>query len=135
MGFIRDFVDLWKETRQKRQSARAAEIRRRKGDHNIEKDAATAAGEPWVGIIHMEVDPDNLSDGVIELDWNDRFLTRLVKSGYGFKGATDKDIIDNWFQTVCSNVANGTYEQEMADPDKRRIIQKRQLDDGRTEIG
>lgn len=99
------------------------------------KDEATAAGEPWVEVLGVEVDPNDLGQGAFELDWNDIFVARLIKSGY--QGKTDQDIVDNWFKEVCRNVVLETWEQEMADPDKRALYQKsnrRDLGNGRTEV-
>ena len=78
----------------------------------------------------MEIDPENPGAGAFELDWNDIFVARLIKSGY--QGKTDQDIVDNWFQDVCRNVVMETYQQEQADPDKRN--NRRDLGNGRTEI-
>jgi len=97
----------------------------------LEKQKATAANEPWVGILRMDIDPENISDGAFELDWNETFIARLVKAGY--QGKTDQDLVDQWFQTVCENVVSGNYEQMVADPEVRRVIQKVQLDKERTE--
>jgi hypothetical protein len=100
------------------------------------KEIATANKEPWVGIISFEVDPDNISDGAVELDWNDYFIARLIKAGY--PGKTDQELVDLWFTNVCKNIVSGNYEQAMADPEIRRVIskiQKTRLDNGRSEIG
>jgi hypothetical protein len=81
------------------------------------KEEATAKGEPWVTVLGMDVNVDNISEGNFELDWNDTFVAKLVRAGY--KGKTDIDIVDQWFQDVCRNIALESFEQEMADPDKR----------------
>jgi hypothetical protein len=96
------------------------------------KDLATEAGEPWVEILGMDIDPNDPGQGAFELDWNDKFVANLVRAGY--QGKTDQDIIDNWFKTVCRNVVLETYEQEQADPEVRRNTNRRDLGDGRTEI-
>lgn len=97
------------------------------------KAQATAAGQPWVNVLGIEVDPENPGSGAFELDWNDIFVARLIKSGY--QGKTDADIVDNWFQDVCRHVVMETYEQEQADPDKRsQKINRRDLGNGRTEV-
>ena len=59
------------------------------------KDIATEKGEPYVAILSMDVDPNNLSAGSFELDWNDKFVANLVRAGY--QGKTDQDIVDNLF--------------------------------------
>ena len=95
------------------------------------KELATEAGEPWVEVISMDIDPKDPGQGSFELDWNDKFVANLVRAGY--QGKTDQDIVDNWFRAVCRNVVMETYEQEQADP-TNRTSNRRDLGDGRTEI-
>jgi hypothetical protein len=95
------------------------------------KELATEAGEPWVEVISMDIDPKDPGQGSFELDWNDKFVANLVRAGY--QGKTDQDIVDNWFRAVCRNVVMETYEQEQADP-ANRTSNRRDLGDGRTEI-
>ena len=103
-----------------------------------EKEKATAAGDPYVAIIKVEVDPDNINSGAFELDWNDKFLVNLIKAGYKVKeDDTDTIIVDRWFRTVCRNIALEVYEQQQADPINRvdmRTIRTRKLDNGKTEV-
>jgi len=103
------------------------------------KEEATAKGEPYVAILKVDVDPNNIGNGSFELDWNDKFLVNLVKQGYKIKpDDTDNEIVDRWFQTVCRNIALEVYEQEIADPEKRRddirVVRQRDLGNGRTEV-
>lgn len=97
-----------------------------------EKDKATAAGEPYIQVLGIEVDTANLGDGAFELDWNDIFVARLLKAGY--QGKTDQDIVDSWFKTICKNVLFETFEQEQADPEKRARSNRRDLGNGKAEI-
>lgn len=98
------------------------------------KDIATSKGEPWVEVLSLDIDEADPSAGSFELDWNDIFVARLIKSGY--QGKTDQDIVDNWFKSVCRNVMLETYEQEQADPEIRAATasKRRDLGNGRTEI-
>lgn len=104
------------------------------------KDLATQAGEPYISINQVHIDPNDINNGSFELDWNDKFIVNLVKQGYKIKKEdTDQEIVDRWFQTVCRNIALEMYEQEVADPDKRgsgdlRVIKQRDLGGGRTEV-
>ena len=95
------------------------------------KELADEKNEPWVSIINVELDPQNIGSGAFELDWNDKFIANLIRAGY--KGKTDQQIVDQWFQDVCRNVILENFEQEMADPDTRQS-RSRKLDDGRTEF-
>lgn len=101
------------------------------------KEKATQAGEPYVNILSMEIDPDNINAGAFELDWNDKFILNLIRAGYKMRDDdTDSMIIDRWFQTVCRNIALEVYEQAQADPTNRdlREIKTRDLGNGRTEV-
>lgn len=99
------------------------------------KDTATEKGEPWVTILSMDINPENLHEGAFELDWNSVFVTRLVKAGYMMKETdTDADIVDRWFQNVCRHVVMETFEQEEAMNTQARYTRSRDLGDGRREV-
>ena len=101
-----------------------------------EKQIATEKGEPYVAVLSMDVDPNNLHQGAFELDWNEIFVARLVKAGYMMKPTdTDGEIVDRWFQNVCRHVVMETWEQEQAIKNSGMYVQKRDLGDGRSEIG
>lgn len=103
---------------------------------NPEKDAATAAGEPYVGIIGVELQPDNIGNGAFELDWNDKFITNLVRAGYQSKPGEDESIIvDRWFREVCRNVVMENYEQWDANFATVRRVEREDLGDGKTSVG
>jgi len=95
-----------------------------------EKDIATDKKEPWVNVLQVELDPENPGNGSFELDWNDYFVAKLVKSGY--QGKTDEDIVDNWFQDICRHVVLETYQQYDANNTGDRVS-KKDLGGGRTE--
>ena len=97
-----------------------------------DKDAATKAGEPWVKVLSVSVDADNVGQGSFDLDWNEIFVARLVKAGY--KGKNDIEIVDQWFRQLCLGIVQETFEQEMADPDKRAQFNRKDLGNGRTEV-
>lgn len=102
------------------------------------KEQATAKGEPYINILKVDVDPNDINNGSFELDWNDKFVINLIKAGYKIKpDDTDADIVDRWFTQVCRNVVLEMYEQQQADPDNRgqmRVIQTKDIGDGRTEV-
>ena len=101
------------------------------------KEEATMKGEPYVNIVKMSVDPNDIHNGEFELDFNDKFVLNLIKAGYKMKeDDTDVVIVDRWFQTVCRNVALEMYEQTQADPSNRdvRNVVSRNLGNGRTEV-
>ena len=96
-----------------------------------EKEIADKKGEPYVAILGMEVDPQNLHQGSFELDWNEKFVANLIRAGY--RGETDADIVDQWFQTVCRHVVMETYDQYDA-MDHETYVHTRNLGNGRKEI-
>jgi len=99
-----------------------------------EKELATQRGEPWVSVLRMDIDPDNLHQGSFELDWNDKFVANLIRSGYQMKPEdTDNDIVDRWFQNVCRHVVMETWEQEQA-ANPNRVVKTRNVGGGRTEV-
>ena len=101
-----------------------------------EKDLYTERGEPWVQVLRIDVDPNNLHQGSFELDWNEIFVARLVKAGYMMgPNDTDAEIVDRWFTNVCRNVVLETYEQyEAMNPERDRLIKSRNIGDGRSEV-
>ena len=109
-----------------------------------EKEQATAAGEPYIAIVKVDIDPNNINSGAFELDWNSKFAANLARAGYMQKpGETEDVIVDRWFQTVCRNIALEIYEQNVADPNIReadalreelRNIRSRDLGNGRSEV-
>lgn len=101
-----------------------------------EKEIATEKGEPWVQILSMEVDPENIQNGAFELDWNDKFVSNLIRAGYQRDPKDDDaDIVDRWFTAVCRNVVLETYEQyEAMNPERDRVVKTRNIGDGRSEV-
>lgn len=99
------------------------------------RELATDRGEPWVEIIKMDIDPNNLHQGSFELDWNEVFVARLVKAGYMAKPTdTDAEIVDRWFQNVCRHVVMETWEQEEAIRKSGIYVQTRDIGNGRSEV-
>lgn len=115
----------------KKQESPAPEAKKPK---KSDKDIATEKGEPYVAILSMDVDPENLHQGSFELDWNDKFVANLVRAGYMMKeDDTDAEIVDRWFQNVCRHVVMETWEQDQA-MNPQRYTRSRDLGDGRKEI-
>ena len=68
------------------------------------KELATKKGEPWVAVLDTKVNKDNVRNGFFELDWNEHFITELKKSGYGFEGDPEEEIVDRWFRDLARNM-------------------------------
>ncbi len=95
---------------------------KKKEETKSEKDKATLAGEPWVKVVKVDVDPESPNQGYFELDWNDHFVTMLGRAGY--QGGTPDAIVDQWFNDLCNSIARSQIEEEkfIADAD---VLQKR----------
>jgi hypothetical protein len=97
------------------------------------KQVATEKGEPYINIVSMDIDPENIGNGAFELDWNDKFVADLIRHGYQQDARdTDADIVDRWFTAVCRNVVLETYEQYEAM--NQRVVKSRDVGDGRSEV-
>jgi len=131
MGFFDRFKKKLPVKEEKEKVIRVAKI-----PEKTEKEIATAAGEPYVAILKMDIDPNNLHQGSFDLDWNEIFVSRLVKAGYMIKPTDqDADIVDRWFQTVCRHVVMETWEQEQAIiKGAGQYVNTRNIGDGRTEV-
>lgn len=124
------------------QEKKPRQSKKKKEDNPLsEKEKATRDGLPYVNILKMELDPYDINTGAFELDWNDKFVLNLIKSGFKIReDDTDTMIVERWFQTVCRNVALELYEQQQADPENRtmatdmRVVRAKDLGDGRTEV-
>jgi hypothetical protein len=124
------------------QEKKPRQSKKKKEDSNLsEKEKATRDGLPYVNILKMELDPYDINTGAFELDWNDKFVLNLIKSGFKIReDDTDTMIVERWFQTVCRNVALELYEQQQADPENRamatdmRVVRAKDLGNGRTEV-
>lgn len=97
------------------------------------KEIATANREPYISIVNIDLDPENIGNGAFELDWNEYFIAQLFKSGYA--GKDDAQIVDQWFQDICRNVVLETFEQHEANnPRPVSGIQRKDLGGGKTEV-
>jgi len=118
--------------------AYAEEKKRAKKPAKSDKDIATEKGEPYVAILSVELDPENIGNGAFELDWNDKFITNLVRAGYQQKaGEEETVIVDRWFADVCKNVLSENFEQWEANQpyDARpRNVDRKDLGNGKTEV-
>lgn len=109
-----------------------------------EKELATEMGEPYISILKIDVDPNNINAGSFELDWNSKFVANLARAGYQMKPSETEDVIvDRWFKDVCRNIVLEMYEQEQADPENREVdmlkeelrhIRSKDIGNGRTEV-
>lgn len=94
-----------------------------------EKEAATKAGEAWVGVLDTKVNPDNIRNGFFELDWNNEFVEQLIDAGY--QGETAEEVVDGWFKTIARQI----LEDEGIDSDRGAgFIDTTKLSDDKSKI-
>lgn len=82
----------------------------------FEKQKATINEEPWVTIINLDYDQGVPNQGSIELDWNEYFVQDLEKHGY--VGPTEEEIVDQWLNELCRNIALEAYGKPPAETEQ-----------------
>ena len=99
------------------------------------KDLATERGEAYVGIVSFDLNAEDINSGSFELEWNDKFITNLVRAGYQMKPNEPEDVIvDRWFQNICRNVVMETWEQEQAMRASGIYVRTTDIGNGRSEV-
>ena len=68
------------------------------------KADATRKKEPWVNVIDVKVNAENVRNGFFELDWNEYFIAQLVQAGYGVENDPEEEIVDRWFKEIVYNM-------------------------------
>jgi hypothetical protein len=95
------------------------------------KDRATAKGEPWINVLDVKINEDNVRNGFFELDWNNYFVEELVKTGYGTEADPEEEIVDRWFRDIVYQMLS----EEGLDTDRGSgYINVTPIDKGRSEI-
>ena len=74
-----------------------------------EKALANVSNEPWVKVLNVDVNEENVSQGFFELDWNEQFVEMLIENGY--TGTSPEETVNSWFTDVC----RGIIREESAD--------------------
>ena len=93
------------------------------------KEKATKKGEPWFTIVDVEINSENPLNGAFELDWNEPFV-KMLRS-HGLVGETDEEIVDQWFQDLCRQIAMETYDEDVVGSNVN--IQMRDIEGGKRE--
>jgi hypothetical protein len=68
------------------------------------KEYHTRKKEPWVNVIDVKVNEENVRNGFFELDWNKYFIAQLVQAGYGVDNDPEEEIVDRWFRDIVYNM-------------------------------
>lgn len=64
------------------------------------KEYATRKKEPWVSVLDVKVNKENVRNGFFELDWNQYFIQELIQAGYGLEADPEEEIVDRWFRDI-----------------------------------
>ena len=131
---IKNFVDRFLNKKKPVPKPESQPVPKTKPPEKTAKEIATERDEPYVAILSLDVDPENLHQGAFELDWNEKFVANLIRAGYMMKrDDSDSEIVDRWFQNVCRHVVMETWEQEQA-MNPNRYTRTKDLGNGRKEI-
>jgi hypothetical protein len=95
------------------------------------KAYATRRKEPWINVLDVKVNEDNVRNGFFELDWNEYFIEQLIEAGYGTEQDAQEEIVDRWFRDIVYNM----LEEEGMDTDRGAgYINVVPIDKGKSEV-
>jgi hypothetical protein len=114
-NFLKKITGLDKE------EARIAEEKARVEEEELEllkkkdpKEYATRKKQPWVSVLDVKVNEENVRNGFFELDWNKYFIAQLIEAGYGVENDEEEEIVDRWFRDIVANM----LQEEGLDPER-----------------
>lgn len=95
------------------------------------KTYATRKGEPWVSVLDVKVNQENVRNGFFEMDWNEYFIQQLIQAGYGEPADPEEEIVDRWFRDIVFNM----MQEEGLDTQRGSgYINVVPIDKGRSEV-
>ena len=68
------------------------------------KEYATKKGEPWVSVLDVKLNDENVRNGFFELYWNEIFIKQLIAAGYGEEADPQEEVVDRWFRDIVYNM-------------------------------
>ena len=95
------------------------------------KAYATRKKEPWVNVLDMQVNGDNIRNGFFELDWNKFFIEELIQNGYGEESDPEEEIVDRWFRDIVYNMLQ---EEQVESKVNTGYINVVPIDKGKSEV-
>jgi hypothetical protein len=121
---------VWHSMRSRLKTKKEAEKYVNPTSSNKSKEEATAKKQPYVAVLDTHVNPENIRNGFFELDWNEYFVLQLKQAGY--KGNSEEEIVDQWFQDLCRNIG----AEEGVDMERRGsgYINVNNIGNGRVEV-
>ena len=95
------------------------------------KEYATRRQEPWVSVLDVKVNQENVRNGFFEMDWNEYFIQQLIQAGYGTGQDPEEEIVDRWFRDIVFQM----LEQEGLDTTRGSgYINVVPIDKGKSEV-
>ncbi len=127
---LKNIRNFWSSLKSKNETKKEAEKYVTPTSSNKAKEEATARKEPYIAVLETHVNPENIRNGFFELDWNEYFVLQLKQAGY--KGNSEEEIVDQWFQELCRNIG----AEEGIDMERRGsgFINVSNLGNGRSEV-
>jgi len=95
------------------------------------KALATKRQEPWVNVLDMQVNEENIRNGFFELDWNRYFIDELIQNGYGTEADKEEEIVDRWFRDIVYNML---AEEQVDQQVNTGYINVVPIDKGKSEV-
>lgn len=106
-NWLKRITGLEAEEKRLAEEAAALEAKELESLKNRDPKAyATRKGEPYVSVIDVKVNQENVRNGFFELDWNDVFIQQLIQAGYGEVADPQEEIVDRWFRDIVYNMLN-----------------------------
>ena len=95
------------------------------------KEYATRRKEPWVSVLDVKVNEENVRNGFFEMDWNKYFIKQLIQAGYGEEADPEEEIVDRWFRDIVYNMLQ---EEGMSTDRGAGYINVVPIDKGKSEV-
>ena len=92
-------IDLKKQAEEAREAAQKAAEEAELAKLSP-KERATRKKEPWISVLDVKVNEENIRNGFFELDWNEFFIKELIQNGYGVENDPQEEIVDRWFRDI-----------------------------------
>jgi hypothetical protein len=95
------------------------------------KAYATRRKEPWISVLDVKFNEENVRNGFFEMDWNEYFIQQLLQAGYGEPADPEEEVVDRWFRDIVFNM----LQEEGLDTQRGSgYINVVPIDKGRSEV-
>ena len=119
------------------QGLRDKKLKKTLKDENVSqediKNAYTKARRPYFNMTLQTFDPNNVTNGAFELDYNEFFFEAIKNSREFPPYMLPDDRIDYWFNERCKQMAMETYENAYTTELGYSSVKTHVREDGKTE--